>query len=135
MSLAIKITDPCPCCSENSFANCCHPILLLNTPATTPLALMRSRYTAYVLGHNDYIVKTMKLKALKAHNSTYTTNHAIIWQSLTILDYTTIKPKDKNGIVEFKASYVLDNKPHTLHERSQFNKINGHWFYVSGKQK
>ena len=46
---------PCPCGSKLSHAGCCGPRLSGEQPAETPEALMRSRYTAYVLRDAAYL--------------------------------------------------------------------------------
>lgn len=136
MPCIIADQDACPCCSGVMFINCCHPMIFMDTPAPTPLALMRSRYTAFVLDNTDYIMGTMKLSALDDyHKQTYKIENTVIWQSLEIIKYSKTKPKDKQGTVEFKARYTCKGTSSVLHERSQFRKINGFWYYTSGKHK
>src|ERR1035437_9077691 len=51
----------CPCDSGQSYAACCgpwHSGLAVGAHAPTPQALMRSRYSAYVLGLIDYLLAT-----------------------------------------------------------------------------
>ena len=49
--------DPCPCGSGRTYAQCCEP-LHDGAPAPTAQALMRSRYTAFVVGDEDYLFRT-----------------------------------------------------------------------------
>ena len=52
---------PCPCDSGQTYVDCCgawHLGLLQGLHAPTPEALMRSRYSAYVLGLIDYLLAT-----------------------------------------------------------------------------
>ena len=50
------MTEPsCPCGSGLPLASCCAP-LHQGMPASSSEALMRSRYSAYVLGNIDYLV-------------------------------------------------------------------------------
>ena len=52
---------PCPCGSSLAYADCCarwHLGLKLGEHAPTPEALMRSRYSAYVLRLRDYLLAT-----------------------------------------------------------------------------
>jgi uncharacterized protein YchJ len=54
----------CPCGSGLDLADCCglwHKGLAGGVCAPTPEALMRSRYSAYVLGLVDYLVATWLL--------------------------------------------------------------------------
>ena len=48
----------CPCCSGQAYEQCCEPLLLGHTQAATAEALMRSRYTAFVLGRGQYLLDT-----------------------------------------------------------------------------
>ena len=49
--------EPCPCGSGRAYVACCGP-LHDGEPAATAEALMRSRYSAYVLGHTDHVFRT-----------------------------------------------------------------------------
>ncbi|WP_372714603.1 YchJ family metal-binding protein [Ilyobacter sp.] len=39
------------------------------------------------------------------------------------------KVRDRKGTVEFKAHYINNEKSHVHHEKSQFIKIKGRWYY------
>jgi len=52
-----KLT-PCPCGSSKVFANCCELYIVGGGVAPTAEYLMRSRYTAYTLRHEDYLLST-----------------------------------------------------------------------------
>ncbi len=124
-------TALCPCGSSLQFAVCCAPLLSGEKQAATPLALMRSRYTAHVKKNMDYIKRTMRGRALKLFDAKATQDEwfdATTWQKLEIVDA-------KDNIVEFKAYYKFDGKDHILHERSKFEKFNSNWYYVSGQNK
>ena len=64
-SKEIQDNQDCPCCSGSIFKDCCKPIILEDKTVATPLALMRSRFTAHILNDIGHILKTMKDKALK----------------------------------------------------------------------
>ena len=54
---------PCPCGSGQTYVECCglwHAGLNEGRHAPTPEALMRSRYSAYVLGCTDYLRASLK---------------------------------------------------------------------------
>lgn len=55
--LASQPDMPCPCGDGRPYANCCQP-LHQGRPAAGAGGLMRSRYSAYVLGLIDYLVQT-----------------------------------------------------------------------------
>ena len=53
------------------------------------------------------------------------------WVSLEIISCTQGLASDTSGTVEFKASYEEDAVLYTMHEISQFEKINNRWFYTN----
>jgi SEC-C motif-containing protein len=128
----------CPCCSGQTFANCCKDIISGNKLAETPLALMRSRYTAHVCKEMPHIIRTMRGKALKLFDEEKTYDEWFeksIWQKLEIIEAPEVNKHDKEGIVEFKAYYQLNGVDHILHERSKFAKEDSQWFYIAGQNK
>jgi SEC-C motif-containing protein len=52
------VTVPCPCGSQQPLAACCGATLDGAEPADAE-ALMRSRYTAFVLGRYDHLIRTL----------------------------------------------------------------------------
>jgi uncharacterized protein YchJ len=58
-------TQTCPCCPRNLFSECCEPFIIGTKIPSTALALMRSRYTAYVLHNADYLIKTTHISERK----------------------------------------------------------------------
>lgn len=109
------------------------PILLGLVRASTAEALMRSRYTAYVLGNVPYLLDSW-------HGSTRPAGIDIEpektqWQGLTIVNTEAGLSADSTGKVEFIARYQQDGKPGMLHERSHFVCEQDQWFYVDGEMK
>jgi SEC-C motif-containing protein len=122
----------CPCDTQKNYQTCCgYYHVHLNAPS--PLALMRSRYTAYTLGLLDYIEATMFGKALERfHDDAHSlANSRQTFVNLTILSATE---SDNFGEVEFKAYYIDEqDRLHCLHEKSQFIKNNENWYYIDGE--
>src|SRR6187401_1783181 len=112
----------CPCGSGLPESQCCGP-LLAGAPAPTALALMRSRYTAYVRGAVDYLVATHA-----SHEPLGRIERG--WVSLEILATERGGPDDDEGIVEFVARTATG----ALHERSRFERIDGRWSYVAAEK-
>ncbi|RAP30763.1 zinc chelation protein SecC [Candidatus Marinamargulisbacteria bacterium SCGC AG-343-D04] len=115
---------------------CCEPFILNKTRPKTAEQLMRSRFTAYSLKKIDYIHQTTQGKALEDFDMTsalYSMNNCQ-WTSLTILNTLLGMEFDETGFVEFIASYISDGLEYTLHERSEFANIDGHWTYIDGEQ-
>ncbi|NOT11119.1 MAG: zinc chelation protein SecC [Methylococcaceae bacterium] len=91
---------------------------------------MRSRFSAYVLKLEGYVLATWdKAKRPKHPNLA---NDSIEWKSLEIIDCKKGGANDNKGIVEFKAHYRYEDKDLILHEASRFNKQLGQWYYLDG---
>ena len=122
----------CPCQSGLLFHQCCQRFLdsSLSQSAKTAEQLMRSRYCAYVLNDKDYLLKTWHPKTrpdtLHLEDSP---NH---WIGLKIKATTLGQESDSTGTVHFIARFKNNGKAHKLEENSQFEKINGQWFYLRG---
>ena len=50
--------QPCPCGSNIRLADCCGAVIAGRRAPDTAVALMRSRYSAYVLGDTDYLQRS-----------------------------------------------------------------------------
>lgn len=117
------VATPCPCGSGKPYDQCCAP-LHRGSPAASTEALMRSRYCAYVLGLEAYLLATW-------HSSTRPASldlqdaPAPKWLGLTILRAT-------ENQVEFVARYKVNGRAHKLHELSDFLREDGRWTYVAG---
>lgn len=118
----------CPCNSGELYKSCC--ALYHNKSAYPPTAekLMRSRYSAYVLKNEKYLLytwQTSKRPPSLALNS-------VRWTGLEILSIKDGLESDTTGVVEFVAKYSLGNQDGKVHEISNFLKENNKWFYVDG---
>jgi len=114
-------TRQCPCGSGQYFIDCCQNIIA-NDAATSAEALMRSRYSAYVLGYWDYLHTSWHADTRPSSVSPTSTD----WLGLTII-------KADHDTVEFIAAFKDISKVMVLHETSRFQQINGHWRYVDGE--
>lgn len=119
----------CPCGSGRPDATCCHP-LHTGTPALTAESLMRSRFSAFALGLDAYLLATW-------HPSTrpdsLDLDEAITWRRLQIVDTVAGGEDDETGIVEFRASFRdADGGAGLLHERSRFIRDGARWTYLDG---
>jgi SEC-C motif-containing protein len=120
----------CPCDSDLPYAQCCQPWhegWAQQRYAPTPEALMRSRYSAYVLGLLDYLLATW-------HPSTAPGDlelQAVKWLGLEI---KAASSAGDAGVVEFVARYRdSSGRGQRLHEMSRFVREHGQWFYVDGQ--
>ncbi|HVT62920.1 MAG TPA: YchJ family protein [Legionellaceae bacterium] len=122
----------CHCGSQKLYSKCCEPFHLEQQLPGTPEALMRSRYSAYCSGNISYIEKTMRDKAREGFDPILATLWAqrVTWISLQILH--THMHSETHGQVEFIARFVDNKILQQLHELSEFQNIEGRWYYIDG---
>ena len=115
----------CPC-GGGGFARCCARYLLDGEVPPDAATLMRSRYSAYVLGDEAYLLQSW-------HPSTRPQpplmEDAVKWLGLEVRQH---QQQDDRAAVEFVARYRSGGRGHRLHEISNFVREQGRWFYVDG---
>ena len=132
----MKNEEKCHCGSDKSFENCCELFIKGTAKPLTAEALMRSRYSAYVIANIDYILKTTHPKTRKIHDveTIATWAKSSLWQKLEIVSTDKGKTKDSIGTVEFKAYFSdASSQSQIHHEVSNFVKELGKWFFLDGK--
>lgn len=97
-------------------------------PAPDAEALMRSRYSAFVLGRVDYLLATWHASQRPAE---LTLEPGVKWLGLEVREH---RPLDaSHAEVEFVARQRdSSGRAARLHERSRFVKEDGRWYYVDG---
>ncbi|MFD4352196.1 YchJ family protein [Nocardia sp. NPDC058519] len=120
---------PCPCRRGEPFDGCCGPILAGEKAAPTAETLMRSRYTAYVVGDVDYLLRSWHPSTRPAELELDQDQR---WLFLEIVGTQRGGPFDDNGTVEFIAHYKLDGARDAMHELSTFVRVDGAWVYLDG---
>jgi SEC-C motif-containing protein len=91
---------------------------------------MRSRYSAYVLGLEDYLLATWHPATRPAALELDATPRPQ-WMGLAVKSHT---PLDENhATVEFVARYKLNGRAFRLHETSRFERVDRRWLYVDGE--
>lgn len=119
----------CYCGSGKLFVNCCQPYIIGVEKAPTAEALMRSRYSAYVVQNADYLWVTTAPKERRHHSKSAMLewSRSNQWIKLEVLNTT-------ETTVEFKAYYIDNNLEGQIHhEKSNFIKQRDSWFYVDGE--
>jgi len=120
----------CPCGSALPYAACCgrwhDGPLRLRAPDAQ--ALMRSRYSAYVLGRDDYLLETWHASTRPAGSPL--ADAALRWLGLEIRRH--VVHDTDHAVVEFVARSRLGGRATRLHETSRFVREDGRWFYVDG---
>ncbi|WP_115728214.1 YchJ family protein [Actinomyces culturomici] len=120
----------CPCGSGSAFGACCLPILE-GEQATTALALMRSRFTAFALGDEDHLLRSWHPRTRPAPPYV---DPAITWERLEILGHEAGAVGDAEGIVEFAAHWRgASGARGVMRELSRFERRAGRWVYVDGE--
>lgn len=120
-------TDRCPCLSGAEFGECCSPFLDGAADAPTAVQLMRSRYSAFVVGDAEYLLATWHPSS---RPSALELDPAMRWYRLDIVRRARGGPLDRDGIVEFRAYYRHDGQRGEQHEVSSFVREGGRWSYV-----
>ncbi|MEE2925454.1 MAG: YchJ family metal-binding protein [bacterium] len=131
----MDINCDCPCKSGKKYGDCCHLAHSGKRPAVTAEALMRSRFSAYVLRIADYIIKTThpKFREEDFKENIQKWMNQTRWTHLEILDLSKGLVHQEIGEVEFVAEFFLEGQSQILHERSNFVKYKGRWVYTEGK--
>jgi SEC-C motif-containing protein len=124
---------PCPCGTGRAYERCCGP-LHAGAPAPTALALMRSRYAAYVRGLIDYVVATHAAATRASVDVAAATRWSrdTAWAGLEIVATVAGGVEDRDGIVEFIARGATRGAPFAQRERSRFVREDGRWYYLDG---
>jgi len=120
----------CPCGSETAYIACCGRWHAgpLHLQAPDAQALMQSRYSAYVLGLEDYVLQTW-------HPSTrpeqaMELDASVRWLGLEVRHHAA--EDADHATVEFVARSKLGGRAARLHEVSRFVREGGRWYYLSG---
>ena len=90
---------------------------------------MRSRYTAYALLREDYLLATWHASTRPARLD-LTAEAPSKWLGLEIKRHE--QQDAEHAVVEFVARYKVAGRAHRLHEVSRFVREDGRWFYVDG---
>jgi SEC-C motif-containing protein len=115
-------------CGSGRAADACCARFHAGEPAPTPEALMRSRYSAFVLDLRDYLLATWHPTTRPA--ALPPPEPGLKWLGLEV-KRSALQDAD-HGTVEFVARSKLGGRAHRLHENSRFVRENGRWHYVDG---
>lgn len=142
--MSIRATpSACPCGGQ-SFDACCGPYLAGTALAPTAETLMRSRYTAYVLKNEPYLLATWH-PSTRPGEAVIDENEPIRWLGLEVKSTLRLRQRKADlpdnpdqDTVEFVARFKIAGRAHRLHEVSRFvrepDAESGvpRWFYVEG---
>ncbi|HEY0269021.1 MAG TPA: YchJ family metal-binding protein [Methyloradius sp.] len=99
-------------------------------PAITAEALMRSRYSAYVLNLEDYLLATWHPDTRPVQLD-LSGGDITKWLGLHIKQVSNTDAD--NATVELVARYKTHGKAERLHEVSRFIRLDNRWFYLDGR--
>lgn len=116
----------CPCQSGQTLSDCCGRYHQ-GEAAPTPETLMRSRFSAFALRLNEYLLATwhpdQRPESLPNEAPTE-------WMCLEIIDS---QQTGNTGRVHFRATFRENRRWAVLEEESVFIRQQGRWLYVDGK--
>ncbi|HUW50249.1 MAG TPA: YchJ family metal-binding protein [Sulfuricella sp.] len=119
----------CPCGLPHRYADCCGRYTSGHTPAPTAEALMRSRYTAYTLRLEPYLLATWHPDTRPATLSLEAEPQPK-WLGLQVKRHRLTD--ETHAEIEFVARCKIGGRAHRLHETSRFVRMEGRWYYVDG---
>ena len=127
--------ETCPCGSGLQYVICCRRMIEGDMRAQNPEMLMRSRYTAYTRLNIAYIDRTVAGDARRdfCSRSAKRWAQSVIWQSLSVIDVSSVDTFSRVGTVTFEARYIEKGRLCVMTEKSRFECINGEWFYVAAE--
>ncbi len=117
------MASPCPCGLPAPYADCCGRYHRGEASAPTAEALMRSRYSAFVVGDAGYLRATWDPVTRPRR---ITADHGTTWTGLEVLGRTGGGLLAAEGTVEFRAHHTAG----VVAEHSRFRRDGGRWLYV-----
>ena len=123
----MNVEPNCPCGSGLTYDRCCGPFISQTAVAENAPQLMRSRYSAYVAGDSSYLAASWHPDFRPTR---ITLDPALRWLGLEILGSDA---HGERASVEFEARLLTGGCVDALHERSEFVRENGRWFYTRGE--
>ncbi len=126
----------CPCGSNRLYKDCCK-IYHKGIVPKTSLELMKARFSAYVIGDAEFIMRTTHPQNEQFRTSPKQWRSEILYFSKTThleeLKILKFEEDEHNGFVEFNLIFIQDNVASRLHEKSYFVKSNEEWLYIKGE--
>ncbi|MEU8540556.1 YchJ family metal-binding protein [Streptomyces sp. NPDC048717] len=126
---AVTAESPCPCGPAAPYGACCARFHTGPAAAPTAELLMRSRYSAFVVRDEGYLLRTW---APETRPGEVDFDPGMRWAGLEIEETGDGTAFHQHGTVTFTARFTHDGEPGELHERSRFARHEGAWVYVDG---
>ncbi|MFI6575785.1 YchJ family protein [Nocardiopsis sp. NPDC050513] len=120
-------TQPCPCGRDAVYQDCCGRLHAGLASAATAEDLMRSRYSAFAVGDEAYLLRSW-------HPDTRPRRLGLdartVWVRLEVLGTTGGTPFHNEGTVDFRAVHRERGRESELREHSRFVRHEGAWVYL-----
>jgi SEC-C motif-containing protein len=129
----VMLAGACPCGGGGDYRACCgrwHA----GAPAPDAEALMRSRYSAYVLKLPQYLLDTWH-PDMRPEDAALGLEDApgarTAWLGLEVKAHriTGVDTAEVDFVARFR---IGGGRAHRLSEHSRFQRIDGRWYYVDG---
>jgi len=121
----------CVCGSKKQYGDCCEPFHLAAAYPHSAEQLMRSRYSAFVLKLDDYVLKTW---AKSTRPGTFSAEKDVVFTKLRIVKTQQGHAEDRKGVVKFKAFYEVNGEKGVMTETSEFIRDeDNRWVYLTGE--
>lgn len=124
----------CECGETKDYQQCCGRYIEKGELPTSPEALMRSRYTAFVRQNMDYLVATHDPQTKDQFDLKTNADWAKSVQ-FTGLEVLRAEANGTKGFVAFRATFqdIKTQETQTHHELSRFRKHKERWYFRDGK--
>lgn len=125
--------EPCPCGSGRPATECCLPVIRREREAVTAEELMRSRYSAFVVGDVDWIMDSHHSTTVDEIDREQVASWSADseWLGLRVRDTEAGGPDDDEGTVSFRARYRVQGQQIDHVERARFEREDGAWRFHS----
>lgn len=123
--------NPCPCGSTLTLQDCCNRFHQGALPSTAG-QLMRSRYSAYVLGLIDYLIETTlpAQQALLDRDAISQWSLTSQWLGLAVEQETDAAGQPSRAQVCFSVRWQDNSGEHSHRELSNFVQSQGRWYFL-----
>ncbi len=117
----------CPCGTGLTYDECCGPLHAGTRAAATAEQLMRSRYSAFVVGDPAYLLATWHSRT---RPPSLELDPDVRWLGLDVIAADGGGLLAAEGTVEFSATRIADGQRGAQHEVSRFLREDGAWRYL-----
>ncbi|WP_049565908.1 YchJ family protein [Nonomuraea sp. SBT364] len=119
----------CHCGLSAPYRDCCGRFHRGEAAAPTAELLMRSRFSAFAVGDEAYLLRTWHPASRPPGAGL---DRRVRWTGLEILETTGGSVVHTEGTVRFRAHYRKRGRAGAMEENSRFARVDGRWVYEGG---